>query len=122
MPPIDTGAVQTRAGDAYADVLMGPGAPEPQQDTPEEMRARAAEQTRYLSPTPSSMPERPRTLEARYDPAQQVLTITYRDGGTYDYFGVPRRVWYNFARVKSPGKFLDRNVKGVYPFEKVGAG
>jgi KTSC domain len=84
--------------------------------------AEIAERTKYLSPTASSMPERPRTLEAAYDPDRRVMRITFRSGGTYEYSGVPASIWYRFGRVKSPGKFLDANVIGQYPYEKVGAG
>ncbi len=54
-----------------------------------------------------------------YNRQTRLLRITYRDGGTYDYFDVPGTIWYRIRQVKSPGRFIDRNIKGVYPFEKV---
>lgn len=85
-----------------------------------EQRARAADVTRYVSPAPTMFPNRPRSLEYKYDPARLVLTVTFRDGGTYEYFDVDRRTFYNMARVKSTGRFIDRNIKGYFKYKKVG--
>lgn len=90
-------------------------------DTLEEGRARRADVQRTVSPAPTSNPPRPRALEYTYDPARAVLTVTYRDGGTYEYSDVPRRTFYNMTRVKSTGKFINRNIKGFYPYTKIGA-
>lgn len=106
---------------AYDDTLLGGGVDLSvfEEDTAEEQRARRAEVTRFVSPAPTSCPPRPRALEYKYDPQRQVLTMVFRDGGTYEYAGVPRRVFYNLTRVKSTGRFLDRNIKGVFPYTKV---
>lgn len=71
------------------------------------------------APTRSINPPRPRTLEMSYNRANRVLRVVYRDGGTYDYFGVPGALWYRIRNVQSPGRFIDRNIKGSFEFERV---
>lgn len=75
--------------------------------------------TEYYSPTRSSYPFRPRTLEMSYNRETRLMRVVFRDGGTYDYFDVPGSIWYRVRQVKSPGRFLDRNVIGRFDYEKV---
>lgn len=60
------------------------------------------------APTPSINPPRPRTLAAGYDSKAKTLRIRFREGAGYEYYNVPSRVWQNFKRVKSPGRFINR--------------
>lgn len=59
-------------------------------------------------PTPSINPPRPRTMAAGYDRQTKTLRIRFREGAVYAYNDVPPRVWNNFKRVKSPGRFINR--------------
>lgn len=68
-------------------------------------------------PTPSINPPRPRTLAAGYDRDTQVLRIRFRDGAGYEYENVPPRLWRNFKRVKSPGRFINRHLN-YYPYSR----
>ena len=77
------------------------------------------DRTEYLSPPPSNDPSRPRTRASSYNPDTQVLTVTFRNGGTYQYFGVPRRTWGALKRNRSFGQTMDRLVINQYPYEKV---
>jgi hypothetical protein len=65
-----------------------------------------------IDPTPSSNPPRPRTLRAGYlkDRGEPTgtLWVIFRDGTPWEYYDVPPRVWRNFRRVKSPGRFINR--------------
>jgi hypothetical protein len=61
-------------------------------------------------PTPSINPPRPRTLAAGYDKSTQTLRIRFRDGPVYAYNEVTPRIWNNFKRVKSPGRFINRTL------------
>lgn len=74
----------------------------------------------YYSPTRSINPPRPRTREMSYNRQTRTLRVVYRDGGTYEYFNVPGPIWYRIRQVRSPGRFIDRNIKGVYAYERVG--
>ena len=75
--------------------------------------------TEYYAPTRSINPPRPRTREMSYNRQNRVLRVVYRSGGTYHYFNVPSTIWYRIRQVKSPGRFIDRNIKGQYAYERV---
>lgn len=68
-----------------------------------------------IAPTSTIDPSRPRTLEAGYDPYSQILRVRFRDGTPWEYRNVERRVWTNFRRAKSPGRFINR-VLNFYPY------
>ena len=66
-----------------------------------------------VSPTKSSNPERPRTLEAGYEaqtngPGRGTLRVRFRDGTPWEYYDVEPAVWQRFKRSASPGKFVNR--------------
>jgi hypothetical protein len=84
-----------------------------------EQTAQLPTATEYYSPTRSINPPRPRTREMTYNRQTRVLRIVYRDGGTYDYFSVPGSIWYRIKQVRSPGRFIDRNIKGEFRYERV---
>lgn len=75
-------------------------------------------------PTDTSNPARPRTQKAGYNRATRELRIMFREGAAnyagqtavYVYRDVPPRVWTNFQRVRSPGKFINRVLNG-YDYE-----
>lgn len=48
---------------------------------------------------------------ARYDSKGQVLEVQFKNGGTYQYTGVPANLWRNMRRAKSKGKWLNRAIK-----------
>lgn len=70
-----------------------------------------------LSPTTSKNPKRPRTVAAGYDGFRKVLTVVFRDGTFYNYYGVDTHLWASFVRRRSKGQFirlyLDAKVRGA---------
>jgi len=60
-------------------------------------------------------PERPRSVASGYDPKNAILRVTFREGATYEYLGVPPRVWSTFQKVASPGRYID-DVLDQYPY------
>lgn len=56
-----------------------------------------------------------------YDYGSGILELEFRTGGVYQYFGVPPEVHEALADAPSPGRFFHRNIRGVYPFERIGA-
>jgi hypothetical protein len=57
-----------------------------------------------------------------YDPKSQDLVITYKNGGTYRYSGVPPAVAKAMGRNKSTGRTVHKRVKGGgFKYEKVGS-
>jgi len=56
---------------------------------------------------------------AGYDARQHELTIAFRHGGLYRYFGVPRRAYRALMRAESKGQFFTGQIRGHYRFEKI---
>lgn len=55
---------------------------------------------------------------AAYNAAVEILTVDFTSG-TYEYLGVPEHVWQAFKDAPSKGRFLNSDVKPIYPFNKV---
>jgi hypothetical protein len=55
-----------------------------------------------------------------YDNFKQVLYVIFRSskGTIYEYLGVPKNIFYDMAHAKSKGKYLNANVKKIYPYQK----
>lgn len=47
------------------------------------------------------------------------LRVRYKNGGVYDYRGVPERIFQELLAAESAGKFINSRVKNVYSFTKV---
>ncbi len=58
----------------------------------------------------------------RYDQAEQQLTVAFLSGGVYRYRDVPRSLFDSLLAADSIGAFLNQNVKGVFPCERVNDG
>ncbi len=54
----------------------------------------------------------------RYNSKEHVLTVEFRNGGTYDYYDVPQVVFDQMNAATSKGQFLAQNVKGVYRYAR----
>lgn len=55
----------------------------------------------------------------RYDERARVLTVEFKNGGTYDYYDVPQVVFAQMQSAPSKGQFLAQNVKGAYRYARV---
>ena len=55
-----------------------------------------------------------------YERSTQTLAVTFLHGGTYHYSGVPEDIYLGLLSAESVGSFLHQNVKGIYPYKKVG--
>ncbi len=55
----------------------------------------------------------------QYNSNGHVLTVEFRNGGTYDYYDVPQAVFDQMNAAASKGQFLAQNVKGVYRYARV---
>lgn len=53
-----------------------------------------------------------------YDESSQELHVRFLSGGYYIYQQVPSYVFDDFINAPSKGSFLNREIKGVYDFEK----
>lgn len=108
----------TTAMPSAADLLELGGGAGPVGDLEDEGEERV-DRTEVLSPPPSLDPGRPRALEASYNPDARILTINFRNGGTYAYFGVPPQTWRALKTNRSFGQTVDRLIINRYPYEKV---
>lgn len=54
-----------------------------------------------------------------YIPDAEILRVTFVSGSVYAYKGVPQRTYDQIKVARSKGKFLNRYIKGKFPFEKV---
>lgn len=55
-----------------------------------------------------------------YDSETQTLRVSFLNGSTYEYKNVPDIEFENFKNAPSIGSYLAHNIKGRYPYEKVG--
>ena len=70
-------------------------------------------------PTSSTNPARPRTVAAgyRYIKAEKsgVLTVVFRDGTFWNYYGVPNLTWNSFKTSRSKGAYIVAHLE-QYPY------
>lgn len=54
-----------------------------------------------------------------YDTDSSTLQVEFKNGGTYQYFDVPKKVFEALCDASSVGGYLATNIKGVYRYSKV---
>lgn len=55
-----------------------------------------------------------------YDPETQILEIEFLNGGLYQYFNVPERIYNGLMAASSHGSYFDQYVKkGGYRYQKI---
>lgn len=55
-----------------------------------------------------------------YDAAVQTLEVEFKDGGVYQYYGVPPYIYQGLMSAASKGGYLADHVKGVYRYRRIG--
>lgn len=68
-----------------------------------------------LVPTSSTDPKRPRTIAAGYSKTRQVMTVVFRDGTWWNYYGVSQALWNNFKKAYSKGWYLRNTGLDTWP-------
>ena len=58
-------------------------------------------------PTSTTNYRRPRTVAAGYDPENKIVTVIFRDGTPWNYYGVPEDAWIKFHQSITKGPFLN---------------
>jgi hypothetical protein len=56
---------------------------------------------------------------AQYDTETETLTITFNNGGIYEYYKFPWSHFTKFRMAESQGKFFNTNINGKYKFQKI---
>lgn len=51
---------------------------------------------------------------ARYDEKKFLLSVTFLNGRSYDYYNVPPSIWKAFKESGSKGKFFVSTIKGRF--------
>jgi len=54
-----------------------------------------------------------------YDKKEEVLQIKFKGGGVYNYYEFPYSEYIRFKRAKSKGKFVWKNIRDYYDYERV---
>ena len=54
-----------------------------------------------------------------HDAKEQILEVEFHDGGVYQYYGVPESEYTGIMNADSHGKYLHRNIKGRYSYQRV---
>lgn len=54
-----------------------------------------------------------------YDENSQTLEIEFLNGGTYQYFDVPKTIYDGLMAASSHGEYLAANIKGSFRYSKV---
>ena len=57
--------------------------------------------------------------EVDYSAESQELFIKFTNGATYKYEEVPPRVYSDFLKAESKGKFFHSNIRNVYDYRRV---
>jgi hypothetical protein len=55
----------------------------------------------------------------RYDSTSQTLRVWFVSGFAYDYKNIPEALFNKLITASSKGKFLNEEIKGKFPYEKV---
>jgi len=57
--------------------------------------------------------------EVGYDPESRTLEVVFRNGGTYQYYGVPDRLFRALLEAPSKGSFLHARIKSSFQYKRV---
>ena len=63
-------------------------------------------------------PESSNVSRFAYNSESQVLTVEFKNGGTYNYFDVPEIVFEQIKSASSKGQFLAQQIKGSYRYAR----
>ena len=54
-----------------------------------------------------------------YDTTREILEVEFRNGGVYQYFGVPSSAHLALLGAPSLGAFVNRQIKKAYPYTRL---
>lgn len=63
-------------------------------------------------------PESSNIARFAYDSSSQVLTVEFKNGGTYNYFDIPEVAFDQMRAASSRGQFLAQQIKGNYRYAR----
>lgn len=59
---------------------------------------------------------------AGYDEAEQIMEVSFLNGGTYRYYNVPKDVWEEFLVANTPGQYFYHHIRTSYTYIMIGGG
>lgn len=63
-------------------------------------------------------PESSNIARFAYSSESQVLTVEFKNGGTYNYFDIPEIIFEQMKSASSRGQFLAQQIKGAYRYAR----
>ena len=57
---------------------------------------------------------------AAYDPATGILEVAFKNGGLYQYTGVPEMIYKGLITATSAGSFFSAYIRNEFPARKLG--
>ena len=63
-------------------------------------------------------PESSNIARFKYDDQSHVLTVEFKQGGTYNYYDVPDPVYEQMKHAVSKGQYLAQNIKGRFRYAR----
>lgn len=89
------------------DVIPGsPAAPGYEETFFDRTEHRGAMAPQTVDPANTTNALRPRILSAGYDRETQTLSVVFRDGTPWNYYGVTYQMWTAFKASPSPGRYI----------------
>ena len=70
-------------------------------------------------PVAGFQPKSTNISSVNYDDERRVLTVSFQDGGSYEYDNVPRELYEQFSRASSAGRFFGQAVRGLFRHRRV---
>lgn len=58
-------------------------------------------------------------LSSGYDPDERVMQITFHNGDTHEFRGVPEQIYQSFQNAPSKGKFYHKVIAARFHGEKI---
>lgn len=56
--------------------------------------------------------------KAEYDPFMKVLSLTFKNGGVYDYVDVEENIFHEMILAESVGRYFHSKIRGHYDYLK----
>ena len=50
---------------------------------------------------------------------EEIMHVKFKNGSTYQYEGVPKRIWEEASTAKSIGSYMHQSIIGVYESKKI---
>lgn len=60
------------------------------------------------------IPKSTRIDQVEYDSDEQKMTVTFKDGRSYEYTSVPQSMFLGIQNAASAGSYFGRNIQGRY--------